>query len=204
MLGESEGRRIRWQGQRRRWLDDITNSMGMSLSKVQEIVEDRAAWCVAVHGVRKSWTRLSDWTTSTTTCKRDISKNRIWGQRGHHGPLYSNPFENLGKHDQFLEKKKLPNADSRKNSQPDLLQVTVKKYTSSQSNFCKNPPGFPHWIVTNILGINIFNFTQSLRKNRKGAMLPNSFSWGWNNLDIKSCQGQFEKGNSQVSHTLRA
>ena len=43
-----------------KWLDDVTDSMGMSLNKLQEMVKDREAWCAAVHGVTKSWTSLSD------------------------------------------------------------------------------------------------------------------------------------------------
>ena len=55
MLGKIEGRRRRRQ-QRMRWLDGITDSMGLSLSKLQEIVKDREAWHVALHGVTKNWT----------------------------------------------------------------------------------------------------------------------------------------------------
>ena len=79
MLGEIEGKRRR-RRQRMRCLDDIIDSVDMSLSKRREMVKDRKAWCAAVHGVAKSRTQFSDWTTTTQQIRLGwLAEGRVGG-----------------------------------------------------------------------------------------------------------------------------
>ena len=87
MLRKTEGKKRRGQ-QRMRWLDGIADSMDMNLSKLREMVKDREGWRPAVHGVTKSWTGLSDWTTAKILMLAQCKKKNNFRDQTKHGNLW--------------------------------------------------------------------------------------------------------------------
>ena len=128
MLGKTEGRRRRrWQ--RMRWLDGIADSAEMSFSKFREMVKDREAWHAAVHGVAKSRTQLSDWTTTTYTNKN------IWNRRQH---LVNDSFKRLGKSYKLIKLQKAYLMGTRNPAQFPVLNYQVKSQLSTVMVFLKS------------------------------------------------------------------
>ena len=143
MMGKIEGR---WRGQQRmRLLDSIINSMDMSLSELQDIVKDREAWCTALHGVAKSGTRLSNWTTASkslasqrgsTRPKNQILANFLWTDNvtenlGFCSDILLSRYETGGVGYQPELREKSPSSSSLKSWMPTFLGIQAVQDTAS-------------------------------------------------------------------------
>ena len=129
MLGKIEGRR---RGQQRmRWLDAITDSMDVSLSKLWEAVEDREAWRAAVHGAARSQTRLSDWTTLT---KYLLKEKLHWVS--HTKSLLLIQHQSSSTSQLFFTCSPSPDYSYRSQMQWDIRNNQLQDITQSEFDFC--------------------------------------------------------------------